>query len=158
MELGNYAHARKISVQFNSILERRGRGILQSGTADITISQFEELFTTDVSERLKDILALLRTAHNSGEPLSLTEARALYCGCLQDTLCSILGRVGGAFAASQTLLRRSSAAACSRKAPWTACSRRSRRHVSFHRDAAHQSLKKESAWLMHSSNRRLSSL
>ena len=93
MELGNYALVRKILLQLNNTLETRGRGILQSGTVKISVSQFEELFTRDVSERLKDILALLRTAHSSGEPLSLTEARSLYSGVLQDTLCKILGRL-----------------------------------------------------------------
>lgn len=93
MKLGNYAHRRRLSAQLNSALETRGRQLLQSATVEISVSQFEELFTRDVSERLKDLSALLRSAHSSGELLSLTEARALYSGCLQDTLCSTLGRL-----------------------------------------------------------------
>ena len=88
-----YGHSRRLAVQLNSALEARGRSILQSSNTEISIRQFEELFTWDVSERLTDISVLLRGAGREKEPLTLTEARSIYSCCLIDTLCSVLERL-----------------------------------------------------------------
>lgn len=93
MEIGNYAHFRRLAVQLNSALETRGRPVLQSANAEISVEQFETLMTRAVSERLKDLSVLLRMAGRETEPLGLTVARTLYSGCLQDTLCSVLERL-----------------------------------------------------------------
>ena len=83
----------RLSVQLNSALKTRGGPILHPANAEISVKQFETLITRDVSKRLEDLSALLRMAHSGEEPLSLTVARTVYSGCLQDTLCSVLGRL-----------------------------------------------------------------
>ena len=91
--ISGYEQFCRLSVQLNSALKTRGGPILQSANAEISVKQFETLMTWEVSERLKVLSALLRMAYREKEPLSLTTARCLYSGCLQDTLCSVLARV-----------------------------------------------------------------
>ena len=91
--VSGYEQYQRLSIQLNNALEARGRAVLQPSIAEVSVRQFKDLFTRDVSERLKDLSALLRMAGRHKEPLSLTMARAVYTGGLQDTLCSILGRL-----------------------------------------------------------------
>ena len=73
-------------------LEARGPAFSPSSTAAISVSQLEQPLTSRVFLHLTTELSnLLRAV--SEEPLSLTEARALYGSQLTDTLCSILGRL-----------------------------------------------------------------
>ena len=93
MEWSGYAVFRRLAVQLNSVLETRGRPLLQSGSALILVSQFEQLFSGDAAERLRDLPVLLRGARREKDPLTLSEARTILNCCLLDTLCSMLEKL-----------------------------------------------------------------
>ena len=90
MEWSGYFAFRRFAVQLNSVLETRGRPLLQPGSAKISFRQFEQLFSGDVAERLRDLPVLLRGARREKDPLTLAEARTINNCCLVDTLCSML--------------------------------------------------------------------
>ena len=72
-------------------LEARGRLFSQASEAGIPVSQLEDPRTLKAFRRLTELPSKLRLVGE--EPLTLTEARALYDSCLLDTLCSILRRL-----------------------------------------------------------------
>ena len=93
MNWSGYALFRSLAVQLNSVLETRGRRLLQPCSAGISVRQFEHLFSLDDAERLEDLPVLLRGARRERGPLTLTEARAIHSCCLLDTLTRLLGKL-----------------------------------------------------------------
>ena len=73
-------------------LEAQGRQFMRSSTAEISVSQFEDLLTDDdVLCLFDDLMGSLSKADKG--PLSLAEGRRLYDSQLLATLCSLLKRL-----------------------------------------------------------------
>ena len=102
MEWSGYCAFRRFAVQLNGVLETRGRPLLQPGSAKISLRQFEQLFSGDVAERLRDLPVLLRGARRAEDPLTLSEARTILSCCLLDTLCSVLEKLQWSQISSQS--------------------------------------------------------
>ena len=134
MEWSGYAVFRRLAVQLNSVLETRGRPLLQSGSALILVSQFEQLFSGDAAERLRDLPVLLRGARREKDPLTLSEARTILNCCLLDTLCSMLEKLQWSQICSRSdAVSRKRGCMMLADSPWTASMRRcSHTSVSSH--------------------------
>ena len=86
-----FASFRRQVEQLVRALEARGRPFSWSSQAAVTVSLLTNPLTLEAFKSLTDLPSELRLAGE--EPLSLTQARAMFKSSLLDTLVSILSRV-----------------------------------------------------------------